>query len=79
VAEEIGKILHKPGLVDTPGIAQFEKEYVEKYLYGEANKTLREGGSRCVTNRSREMGWNPTHPAVYETLEQEFKYFTRKR
>jgi len=75
LAEGIGQILHKRGLVDSPTISQFEKQYVEKYFFGGyLPEKLWEGDSRCIAIRSKEIGWQPRHPTIYETLEQEINY-----
>jgi len=71
VVEGLGEILHRKGLVDTSAVSQLEKTYTDKYLWGEEAKVLWTGDSRCVANRSKKIGWKPSHPNVYETLEQE--------
>jgi len=74
IAKRLAVILKNEGVIKTADLAQFEDKYVDKYLFGVANKVLWEGDSRCVANRSKSIGWNPSHPNVYETLEQEIKF-----
>jgi len=75
LAEGIGQILYKKGLVDSPAISRFEDQYADKYFLGEAPQKLWEGDSRCIANRSKEIGWKPRYPNIHETLEQEIDYF----
>jgi nucleoside-diphosphate-sugar epimerase len=74
IAESLAVELQKLGLVKTTELSQFESEYREKFLYGEAAKRTWTGDSRAVSTRSYKLGWKPSRPDVYHTLAQEVQY-----
>jgi nucleoside-diphosphate-sugar epimerase len=73
-AELLAIELQKLGLVTTTELSEFEPEFIDKYLYGEAARRTWIGDSRAVSNRSKKIGWNPHRPNVYQTLPQEVQY-----
>jgi nucleoside-diphosphate-sugar epimerase len=74
IAQLLAASLHKRGLVETTEISPFEKEYENKYLGGEFAKYAFGSDSRSIANRSRKIGWKPSRPNVYETLDEEVQF-----
>jgi len=69
IAQSLGTILYKKGLVDTPEATPFGQDILDKY--GPIVDIVFGKDSRGVSNRGRKLGWNPSRPNVYETLETE--------
>ncbi|EGG19969.1 hypothetical protein DFA_07080 [Cavenderia fasciculata] len=72
VAKELGKELKKRGLVDTEEISEFEKQYVDRYLWGENKRQWMD--SRGLSNRSKKIGWKPSGKSLFETIPSELDY-----
>jgi len=71
IAQSLGTLLLKRGLVDTPEISPFGQEIVDKY--GAFGVFAFGKDSRGVATRGRNLGWNPSRPDIYATLEDEIE------
>ncbi len=71
VAEKLATVLHERGLVDSMDASPFEQQYIDQYLYGSHAKHAFIHDSRAVADRSKKLGWRPSRPDIYETIEQE--------
>ncbi|KAK9708764.1 hypothetical protein K7432_009427 [Basidiobolus ranarum] len=74
IGESLASVLHKFGLVESTELLKFEKRYVDEYLGGDGFSIGFVADSKAVANRSKRIGWKPSGPNVYETLEEEVKY-----
>lgn len=67
VAQELAKIMHQKGLVDTAEVKSIALEE-EKSLLATATN------SRSVANRGFGLGWKPSRPSLMETLPLEVEW-----
>jgi len=72
VAQALGVILHKHGLVDTSEASPFTKEIVDQIGAFALPPFGRD--SRGVAARGRKLGWNPHRPNVFQTMEEEVQH-----
>jgi len=77
VAEALGTILHKHGLVDTPEASPFDKEFVDKYGAFALPPFGRD--SRGVADRGKRLGWKPHRPDVFQSMEEEVEYIINNK
>jgi nucleoside-diphosphate-sugar epimerase len=75
VAEKLASVLHSKGLVDTLDVAPFDKETIDKFLFGDFATLIFGHESRAVANRSKKIGWKPhDKPTVLDVIEEEVQY-----
>jgi len=74
LAQRIASTLHRlaPDLVQTEDITPWTDEDIERALYGKKMVGLIYGGSVHVQcTRLPQLGWRPTHPPIFDTLEKD--------
>lgn len=75
VAEKLASVLHSKGLVDSLEVSPFEKDIIDKLLWGEFAKYVFAQESRAVANRSKKIGWKPQDkPTILDVIEEEVQY-----
>jgi nucleoside-diphosphate-sugar epimerase len=68
LAIKIGDVLHKKGLVKDTTLTQFTEQEIQEYLFGNYGYAAFGSNARCKAERSRQLGWEPTHPSLWEQL-----------
>jgi len=74
IAGVLAEVLFEFGVIKTKGVSQFEQEFLDK-VTGGRNLIGFTNDSRCVSNRSRNIGWRPkSHPTVYDSVREEVRF-----
>jgi len=77
VAVALSKLLPKHGLIKDDTISAFPTDdlaFVGKYFIAPALLPIWNADSKGVANRSKKIGWRPSRPTLFETLEDEIVY-----
>jgi len=75
LAHALSKALNKLGLIKNEKVSAFEDEYVDKFFFGaKVAEHVWGSDSKGVANRSKRIGWKPSRPTLFETLESEVQF-----
>jgi nucleoside-diphosphate-sugar epimerase len=69
-AENVGRILHKLGKIESPEVREFKKEELGD-VYGPATELVAGGNARCRSTRLPALGWVPRERGVWDAVEKE--------
>jgi nucleoside-diphosphate-sugar epimerase len=77
-AENVGRILHKLGKIESPQVKEFGKEELGD-VYGPATELVAGGNARCRSTRLPALGWVPREKSVWDAIETEEAPFLIKQ
>jgi len=77
INQALAKCLHKRGLVAEP-VSKSVSEEEGKKLYGPFGGAVT-SNSRGKAEKARKLGWKPTRPSLFETLDAEVEFWKDKK
>jgi nucleoside-diphosphate-sugar epimerase len=69
-AENVGRILHKLGKIESAEVREWKKEELGD-VYGRGTELVAGGNARCRSTRLPELGWVPREKSVWDAVETE--------
>ena len=71
IAEKIGEVLYKKGIAKSPEVTSFPDDEVESNIYGIYSWFVAGSESNSKAERVRKLGWNPHHPSLLDSIEEQ--------